>query len=74
LSLSFPLVFFLLKVPGALLNVRPSVRWPLHAAAAGSLLWARTAGDIDRLLTGARQQPRRSTARISKCGQCHVVS
>ena len=29
---------------------------------------------IDCCTTGAQQQPRRSTARSSKCGQCHVVS
>jgi len=41
----------------------------LHA---GLLLWVRRSGDIDRLLhgqrAGAQQQPRRSTARSSKCG------
>jgi len=49
---------------------------PLYAAAAGLLLWARQPGDIDRLLHGrsGQQQPRRSTARSSKCGQCNVVS
>ena len=46
-----------------------------HSAAVGLLPWVRRAGDIDRLLTGAQQQPRRSTVRTaSKCGQCHVVS
>ena len=41
------------------------------------LLWVRRLGDTDRLLHGRRaggqQQPRRSTARSSKCGECHVV-
>ena len=46
---------------------------PLHSAAAGLLLLARRAGDIDRLLPGAQQQSRRSTARSSKCGQRHGV-
>jgi len=38
-------------------------------AVAGLLLWARLAGDIDRLLHG-----RRSAAAAGECGQCHVVS
>jgi len=42
------------------------------------LLWAQKLGDIDRLLhgwrAGGQQQRRHSTARSSKCGQCHVVS
>ena len=36
------------------------------SAAAGLLLWAQSAGDVDRLL-----QQRRAAA---ECGQCHVVS
>jgi len=54
-------------------GVRPSVRLSVPAwthsskpAAAGLLLWARQAGNIDRLL-----QQRRATG---ECGQCHVVS
>jgi len=54
-------------------GVRPSVRQSLPArahsskpAAAGLLLWARRAGDIDRLL-----QQRRAPG---KSVQCHVVS
>jgi len=47
---------------------------PLNAAAVGLLLLARRAGDIDRLLLGAQHQLRRSTARSSRWGQCHVVS
>jgi len=64
--------------------VRPSVRpsvcpiRPPQAAAASLLLWARRPRDIDRLLhgrwAGGQQQARRSTARSSKWGQCHVVS
>jgi len=58
------------------LSVCP-IRSP-HVAAAGLLLWARKLGDIDRLLhgwrAGGQQQRRHSTARSSKCGQCHVVS
>jgi len=51
--------------------VRPSVRLsvcPSHpaAAAAGLLLWARLAGDTDRLLHGRRA--------AGECGQCHVIS
>jgi len=53
------------------LSVRLSVPARVHsnepaAAAAGLLLWARLAGDIDRL-----QQHRRAAG---ECGQCHVVS
>ena len=59
------------------LSVYPIIR-PPHAAAACLLLWVREAGYIDRSLHGRRaggqQQPRRSTARSSNCGQCHVVS
>jgi len=78
----------LLALLALYLSVRPSVRLsvcppvslsnPPHAADAGLLLWARLTGDIDRLLhgrwAGGQQQPRRSTARSSKRGQCHVVS
>ena len=46
------------------LSVCPIVR-PPHSAAAGLLLWARRAGDSDRLLHGR--------AHSSKCEQCHVV-
>ena len=45
----------------------------VHAAAAGLLLWARRAGDVDRCMAGGQQQARRSTAHSGKCGQCHVV-
>jgi len=63
-------------------GVRPSsVRLsaqPPHAAAASLLLWARRPVDIDQLLRGqcadGRQQPRRSTARCSKCQLCLVIS
>jgi len=34
-------------------SVSPVIR-PLHAAVAGLLLWARWAGDVDRLLHGCR--------------------
>jgi len=59
-------------------STRPSVPSARqHAAAAGLLLWARRPGNIDLVLHGRRvgvqQQPRRSTARSSKCGQCHAV-
>ena len=58
------------------MSVRP-IR-PPRAAAAGLLMWVRWLEDIDRLLhgqwAGGQQQPRRSTARNSKCGQRHVVS
>jgi len=40
--------------------VRPSVCLSRPASAAGLLLWARRARDIDRLLHG-QQQPRRSS-------------
>jgi len=46
----------------------------LHVAAAGLLLWAGGAGDIDPLLPGAQQQRRRITTCSSECGQCHAVS
>jgi len=47
--------------------VRPSVpAWAVHPAAAGLLLWARRARDIDRLL----QQKRA----LDVCEQCYVVS
>jgi len=59
-------------------GVRPSVcpvyRPLQQRAAAGLPLSARRAGDIDRLLPGAQQQRRRSTALSSECGQCHVDS
>ena len=45
----------------------------VHAAAAGLLLWARRAGDVDRCMAGGQQQARRSTAHSGKCGQYHVV-
>jgi len=51
--------------------VRPSVNLsvshtrPQHAAAAGLLLWARRAKDIDRLLHSWRA--------AGECGQCHIV-
>ena len=51
-----------MQLSGVRLSVCP-ISLP-HAAAAGLLLRARRAGDIDRLL----QQ------RQAKCGQCHVVS
>ena len=50
-------------------GVRPSVpawAYSCRPAAAGLLLWARRAGDIDRLL-----QQRRAAG---ECGQCPVVS
>jgi len=52
----------------ACLSVCPIIR-PSQAAAAGLLLSARPAGDIDRLLPGAQQQ-----RAAGECGQCHVVS
>jgi len=36
------------------------------AAAAGLLLWAQRAGDIDRLLQGRRA--------LAGCGECHVIN
>jgi len=42
---------------------------PVGPTATNPLLWARWAGDIDRLLHG-----RRSAAAAGECGQCHVVS
>ena len=38
------------------LSVRPSVAFLYHPAAAGLLLWAQSAGDIDRLLPGTQQR------------------
>jgi len=56
-------------------GVCPSVRlsvstraYSSKSAAAGLLLWARRAGDIDRLL-----HSRRSAAAASECEQCHVT-
>ena len=49
-----------LSVPAWARNSKP--------AAAGLLLWARRAGDVDRLLHG-----RRSAAAAGECGQCRVV-
>jgi len=49
-------------------GVRPFVRSsvcsirPLQQSAAGLLLWARPAADIDRLLHGAQQAARRANA------------
>ena len=61
-----------------LTGVRPSVCLirPPHAAAAGLLLWARRAGDVEWMLHGRRSaaaalQQRRAAV---GCGQCHVVS
>jgi len=57
---------------GVRLSVRPSVNLsvshtrPQHAAAAGLLLWARRAKDIDRLLHSRRA--------AGECGQCHIVN
>jgi len=39
-----------------------------YSAAAGFLLWARQAGDIDRLLAGAHHQPCRSTDAAANMG------
>ena len=52
--------------PSMCLSVCLSVRFIFsrHAAAAGLLLWARQAGDIDRLLHSRLS---------SKCEQCHAV-
>jgi len=56
-------------------RVYATVGRPSVSGAAGLLLSARRAGDIDRLLhAGARQQPRRSTERSSKCEQCHFYT
>jgi len=46
----------------------PIIR-PLHAAAAGLLLWAQQAGGIDR-----QQWLPVRTALSSKCEKCHVFS
>jgi len=59
------------------MDVDPSVCpiWLPHATAAGLLLWAQWAGDIDQLLHGwsfaAASQQRRV---VAECGQCHFVS
>jgi len=37
-------------------SVRPFVAFLYHPAAAGLLLWAQSAGDIDRLLPGTQQR------------------
>jgi len=69
------------------LSVRPVDR-PLQQRAAGLLLWAPRAGDIDRLLHGASaadaaasrsmsaaaRRARRNTPVSSKCEQCRLVS
>jgi len=46
------------------LSVRSIIR-PPHAAAAGLLLWARRAGDIDRLLHGRRSAGNASSVTLS---------
>ena len=59
------------------LSVRPSVCpiWPQQRRAAGLLLSAVRAGDIDRQRRSPGAAARcRSTALSSKCGQCHVDS
>jgi len=60
------------------MSVRLSVRLSIAAwadcskpAAVGLLLWARQAGDIDRLLTAGALQQRHAAG---ECGQYHVVS
>ena len=53
--------------PAVCLSVCPTYR-PLQAGAAGLLLWARRAGDIDRSTLAAAERY------CSKCEQCHVVS
>ena len=60
-------------IPNLIISCVCPIR-PPHAADAGLLLCAQRAGDIRGLLSGAQQQLRRSTARSSKRGQCHVVS
>jgi len=57
-------------------GVRVSV-CPQHAGAAGLLLWAQRAGDIDigRLLQGRRSLAAAAARRAATgCEQCHVVS
>jgi len=49
---------------GVRLSVCPIIR-PPHATAAGLLLWARRAGDIDRLLHGRRPAATASVSRVS---------
>jgi len=52
------------------------VRLSVYLSVVGLLLWARQAGNIDRLMHGRRSaaaaapQQRHAAA---KCGQCHVV-
>ena len=56
--------------PSVCLSVDMSVPARAHSskpAAASLLLWARFAGDIDRLLRGARHE-------AGEFGQCHVYS
>jgi len=51
-------------------SVRPSVPARAHSsitAAAGLLLWARQAGDIDRLLHGRRAPVNAGSATLSAC-------
>jgi len=52
------------------LSVCPTIR-PPHATAAGLLPSTRRTGDINRLLPGAQQQRRRSTA-VNAGGRCLV--
>jgi len=50
--------------PSVRLSVRPIMR-PPHAVAAGLLVWARRAGDIDRLLHGRRTAANAGSASLS---------
>ena len=55
----------MIRYPSVCSSVRPSV-FLSHSVPANSLLWARRAGYIDRLLQRWRA--------AGKCGQCHVAS
>jgi len=52
----------------------PGVRPSRPGAARGCCGFAAAVISIDCCTTGGQQQRRRSTARSSKCEQCHVVS
>ena len=64
-----------MKLSGVRLSVRPIIRLQTRRAA-GLLLSAVPAGDIDRQLwpAGAEWQKRCSTTLSSKCEQCRVYS
>jgi len=72
---SFPgLMFGIINIVGLSRSVCLSHPATQPQRAAGLLLWARWAGDIDRQRRAPVAQRRHSTALSSKCEQCYVHS